>query len=188
VKLLEGVLHDVFGGGQIAHDQDGKPDQFQVMRPEQLGHVPGWVIRSGVIGSPLRPWPRVPDDIRWISFHSWETLKSPVALRLEPTKFHSADGASRLDGSGAADVDGPGTKQHVRVIGLKGVGDPRTSAADNARSRPGAGRGSQSLDHSRAAMEAWASGGAGGADGEGRQSTMPPMMLRPAASTAGGSS
>ena len=41
VQLLEGVLHDVFGGGQVTHHQHGQPDQFQVMRPEQLGHVPG---------------------------------------------------------------------------------------------------------------------------------------------------
>ena len=33
VQLLEGVLHDVFGGGQITYDQHGQPDQFQVMAP-----------------------------------------------------------------------------------------------------------------------------------------------------------
>jgi hypothetical protein len=41
-----------------------------VMRPEQLGHVLGWVIRRAVMGSLLRPWPRDVDDIRRISFHT----------------------------------------------------------------------------------------------------------------------
>jgi hypothetical protein len=45
VQLLEGVLHHVFRGGRITHDQHGQPDQFQVMRLEQLGDTPGWAGR-----------------------------------------------------------------------------------------------------------------------------------------------
>ena len=84
MKLLEGVLHHVFGGGLITHDQHGQPDQFQVVRPEQLGHVLSRVDRPlgrRVTAGPLRPGPRAADDIRPIGFHIWETFRSRLTLR-----------------------------------------------------------------------------------------------------------
>ncbi len=121
VQLLKGVLHDVFGGGHVTHHQHGQPDQFQVMRPEQLGHVPAWVIRRAVIGSLLRPWPRAADDIRRISFHTWETFRSRLTLRCQVTNRQQPGAASGVEDGGRAGVDGghetPERREWPRVRG-----------------------------------------------------------------------
>jgi hypothetical protein len=38
VQPLEGVLHDVLGGGQVADHHHGQPDKFEVMVAEKVGH------------------------------------------------------------------------------------------------------------------------------------------------------
>lgn len=82
--LLEGVLHHVLGGGQVTDHQHGQPDQLQLVRLEQLGHLLCEFrghLGHGATVVPARPRARTADDIRRIGFHTLETRSRSGALR-----------------------------------------------------------------------------------------------------------
>lgn len=84
MQLLEGVLHHVLGGGQVTDHQHGQPDQLQLVRLEQLGHLLRGFrghLGHGATVVPARPRARTADDIRRIGFHTLETRSRPGALR-----------------------------------------------------------------------------------------------------------
>jgi hypothetical protein len=66
VQLLEGVLHHVLGGGQVAYYQQRQPDKVQVVRTEQLRDIR---CRNGPVGpvTPIRRRVWTDDDV---SFHT----------------------------------------------------------------------------------------------------------------------